>query len=108
MRDLISLFPEIANCKISHSWMGFVGYTFDHLAHIGKREGIHYAMGYCGSGIAMSCYFGTRVAQQLLGKPEGKTGFDNLKFQTRPFYKGNPWFLPATVAYYRWRDRNKK
>ena len=105
-RDLVSLFPEIAKYKVGHSWMGFVGYTFDHLAHIGEREGVHYAMGYCGSGIAMSCYFGTRVAQQLLGKAEGKTAFDNLKFQTRPFYKGNPWFLPATVAYFRWRDRN--
>ncbi|PCI02636.1 MAG: FAD-dependent oxidoreductase [Hyphomicrobiales bacterium] len=106
-RDLVLLFPEIAKYKVSHSWMGFIAYTFDHLAHVGKHEGIHYAMGYCGSGIAMSCYFGTRIAQQLLGKPEGRTAFDKLNFQTRPFYKGNPWFLPAAVAYYRWRDQNR-
>ena len=28
-RDLIGIFPELAEVKISHSWMGFVAYTFD-------------------------------------------------------------------------------
>jgi hypothetical protein len=62
-------------------------------------------MGYCGSGVSMAGYLGTRVAQQLLGKAEGRTGLDGVTFQTRPLYTGNPWFLSASVAYYRWRDR---
>ena len=104
-RDLIALFPELAEVKVSHSWMGFVAYTFDHLAHVGRHDGLYYAMGYCGSGVSMAAYLGTRVGQQLLGRDEGRTGLDGVTFQTRPFYTGNPWFLSASVAYYRWRDR---
>ena len=84
--------------------MGFVAYTFDELPHIGEHGGINYAMGCCGSGVGMASYLGTRAAQQVLGLPEGVTAFDKLTFETRPFYNGKPWFLPATVAYYRWRD----
>lgn len=104
-QEVVRLFPELHGVRISHSWMGFVAYTFDTLAHIGSHEGIHYAMGYCGSGVSMASYFGTRIGQQVLGLSEGRTGLDNVKFPTRPLYTGKPWFLPATVAYYRWRDR---
>jgi glycine/D-amino acid oxidase-like deaminating enzyme len=103
-RDLVRIFPELAETKISHSWVGFVGYTFDTLAHVGCHEGIHYAMGYCGSGVSMASYLGMRIGQQVLGSKEGETAFDPIKFQTRPFYNGNPWFLSASVMYYRFLD----
>lgn len=103
-RDMIGIFPELADVRISHSWMGFVAYTFDELSHVGGRDGLHYAMGYCGSGVGIASYLGTRLGQRVLGLAEGRTGLDGVKFQTRPFYTGTPWFLPASVAYYRWRD----
>ena len=100
------IFPELARTKITHSWMGFVAYTFDTLPHLGRQaDGIHYCMGYCGSGVSLGSYFGTRLAQQILGKPEGRTGLDGLIFQTRPFYTGDPWFLSASILYYKLRDR---
>ena len=102
---MIRIFPELAATRISHSWVGFVGYTFDTLPHLGKHDGIHYAMGYCGSGVSMGSYLGTRVGQQVLGLAEGRTGFDGIDFPTRPLYRGRPWFLPAAVAWYRLRDR---
>ncbi len=104
-RDLVSLFPELESIRISHSWMGFVAYTFDTLAHAGKHDGLHYAMGYCGSGVSMASYFGMRIGQQILGVEANKLGMDSITFPTRPLYTGNPWFLAPTVAYYRWRDR---
>ncbi len=104
-QSMVQIFPQLSETKISHSWMGFVGYTFDSLPHIGEQNGLHYAMGYCGSGIAMAGYLGTRVAQQLLGHKEGRTAFDNLSFLTRPLYSGNPWFLSASVLTYRLFDR---
>jgi glycine/D-amino acid oxidase-like deaminating enzyme len=98
--------PELAATKITHSWGGFVAYTFDELPHLGRdADGIHYCMGYCGNGISLVSYFGTRLAQQLLGKPERATALDGLSFQTRPFYTGDPWFLSLAVAYYKLRDR---
>jgi len=103
-RDLAGIFPELATTRLSHSWVGFVAYTFDTLAHLGRHEGLYYAMGYCGSGVSMASYLGMRIGQQVLGLAEGRTGFDGLAFETRPFYGGNPWFLAPSVMYYRWRD----
>lgn len=104
-RRMIQVFPELAQSRITHSWGGFIGYTFDALPHLGRSaDGIHYCMGYCGSGVSLAPYFGTRLAQQILGNPDGRTALDGLAFQTRPFYSGNPWFLPAAIAYYRLRD----
>ena len=99
------VFPELKGVKISHSWMGFVAYTFDKLPHIGSRNGLHYAMGYCGSGVSMATYLGHKVALKVLGSPEGATAFDDLPFQTRPLYYGNPWFLAGALIYYRCLDR---
>lgn len=103
--DLVRLFPELSGTRISHSWVGFVAYTFDTLAHVGRHDGIHYAMGYCGSGVSMASYLGMRIGQQVLGLEEGRTAFDDLPFTTRPLYTGNPWFLRAFIAGYRLLDR---
>jgi glycine/D-amino acid oxidase-like deaminating enzyme len=99
------IFPELQQAKVTHSWMGFVAYTFDTLPHIGKQDGLYYAMGYCGSGVSLATYYGMRIGQQVLGKAEGKTALDNVKFQTRPLYSGNPWFLAPSIFYYRIRDK---
>ncbi len=106
--DMTQLFPELAHVRISHSWVGFVAYTFDALAHIGRHDGIYYAMGYCGSGVSMAAYLGMRVGEKVLARGEGQTGFDDVAFATRPFYSGTPWFLSPMVAYYRWYDRRNQ
>jgi glycine/D-amino acid oxidase-like deaminating enzyme len=103
--EMVRIFPEIAQVRISHTWLGFVAYTFDELMHTGRHDGIYFAMGYCGSGVGMGSYLGMRIGQQVLGKSEGRTAFDDLAFETRPLYSGNPWFLAPAVAYYRWQDQ---
>ena len=105
-KELVNLFPQIADVKISHSWMGYVDFTFDQLPHMGKHAGVYYAMGYCGSGIATASYLGTRVGQKLAGLPEGRTALDEKGFSSRPFYFGNPWFLAPSIHYYRMLDRS--
>ena len=40
-------------------------------------------MGYCGSGAGMAGYLGMRIGQQVLGRKDGATGFDPIRFQTR-------------------------
>ena len=104
-KNLYRIFPELKGCGISHSWSGTVAFSFDELMHIGQQDGVHYAVGYCGSGVGMASYLGMRLGQQVAGLAEGQTAFDNLPFPTRPFYRGNPWFLPAMVGWYQWRDR---
>jgi glycine/D-amino acid oxidase-like deaminating enzyme len=104
-RDLDRLFPALEGVKVSHSWMGFVAYNFETLANTGQRDGMYYAMGYCGSGVSMASYLGMRTGQKVLGLAEGRTAFDEVPMRTRPLYTGTPWFLPATVAGYRLLDR---
>lgn len=103
--DLVKIFPQLAGVRITHSWCGFVAYTFDELMHVGRHEGLYYATGYCGSGVGMGGYLGMRIGQQVLGLAEGRTAIDGLPFATRPFYTGRPWFLAPSVRFYRWRDR---
>lgn len=98
------IFPDLRAYGISHAWHGTVAYSFDEMPHTGVHDGIHYALGYCGSGVSMASYLGMRAGQKVLGLGEGRTAFDDLPHPTRPFYNGTPWFLPAAVAWYRWRD----
>jgi glycine/D-amino acid oxidase-like deaminating enzyme len=104
--EMTAIFPELSKVRITHSWHGFVAYTFDTMPHIGKwKDGVYYAMGYCGSGVSLATYFGARIGQQILGLKEGRTALDNLDFPTRPFYTGIPWFLAPTLMWYRLRDQ---
>jgi glycine/D-amino acid oxidase-like deaminating enzyme len=102
--DMCRIFPELRAYGVSHAWQGTVAYSFDEMAHTGVHDGIHYALGYCGSGVSMASYLGMRTGQKVLGMAEGRTAFDDLPHPTRPFYRGKPWFLPAAVAWYRWKD----
>lgn len=99
------IFPQLESVRISHSWFGFVAYTFDTLPHIGVNDGVHYAMGYCGSGVSLSSYLGMVVGQKVLGTSAGDTALENVEFQSRPLYTGVPWFLAPSVFVYRVRDR---
>ncbi|MCP4469238.1 MAG: FAD-binding oxidoreductase [Gammaproteobacteria bacterium] len=104
-QEMLRIFPQLEDVRISHTWMGFVGYTFDTLPHLGRKDGIYYAMGYCGSGICLASYLGNRIGLQLLGHEEGACAFDRPRFQTRPLYSGKPWFLAPSVRYYQLLDR---
>ena len=104
-QEMLRIFPQLEDVRISHTWMGFVAYTFDELPHLGQQDGLHYAMGYCGSGICLASYLGHRLGQQMLGLDDGVTAFDKPRFQTRPLYSGKPWFLAPSVRYYQMIDR---
>ena len=102
---MLQIFPQLSNTSITHNWGGFVGFTFDNMPHIGCHEGVYYAMGYCGSGVALATYFGHKVGLQILGKQEGITAINELSFQTRPLYSGTPWFLAPSISYYKLVDK---
>ena len=103
-RYMIRIFPELRDVELSHSWFGYIAYTFDRLPHVGERDGMHYAMGYCGSGVVMSTWLGRKAALRLLGQSEGKSAFAEIKHPTAPVYYGTPWFLPFVQAWYQGAD----
>jgi glycine/D-amino acid oxidase-like deaminating enzyme len=98
------IFPQLKSARISHAWAGWVAYTFDKLPHLGKHNGVYYCMGYCGQGVPLATYYGKRIGQQMLGLAEGRTALDGLKFASRPYYFGVPWFLAPSVLAFRLMD----
>ena len=104
--SMLEVFPQLKNARITHSWSGLVAYAFDHVPHLGEQDGMFYAMGYCGSGVARASYFGTKLGYKMLGDTEkGRTAFDDLPFDTRPLYTGNPWFMSPVIQWHRALDR---
>jgi hypothetical protein len=61
-------------------------------------------MGYCGNGVAMAPYLGHRAALKILNPENRVTVFEETPLTTRPYYFGNPWFLPIASVYFRGYD----
>jgi glycine/D-amino acid oxidase-like deaminating enzyme len=97
--------PDLAGARLGHVWSGQCAATFDFMPHIGQAEGIWYAMGYNFGGVLMGSYLGHKLAGKILGLPAGKTAFDIAPFPSRVFYRGNPWFVPLAMRWFRWQDR---
>jgi glycine/D-amino acid oxidase-like deaminating enzyme len=96
MKGLRAVFPdEMEHVRPAYSWNGTVAFTFDRLPHMGVEDGLHYALGYCGQGVAMSTYLGDRVARAVLTPEEPVSVFQTLPLRGRLGYTGNPWMLPV-------------
>lgn len=102
---LVRNFPELAAYPLHRAWTGRCAGTFDLFPHVGKNDGVHFAMGYCFSGLPMGTYLGGKAAAKILGLKEGATAFDSLDFRTFPLYRGNPWFVPLAMKWYDLKDR---
>jgi glycine/D-amino acid oxidase-like deaminating enzyme len=98
------VFPELAGATVEYAWTGKVAYPVDHLPHAGRLDGVHYAMGYCGHGVALATYLGSRMGEVLAGVGE-VPDLGTSRFRAIPFFNGIPWFLPLVGGYYRVRDR---
>ncbi len=99
---MTGIWPALRDSRITHSWSGFTGYSFAHLPHVGVCEGMHYALGYSGSGVALAPWLGAKAALQALGDPRGATAYSGTTLATRPFHgTGAPHFLQAADLWYR-------
>jgi glycine/D-amino acid oxidase-like deaminating enzyme len=104
-RDLIEVYPQLRDAKIEYAWGGTLDFCFDTMPHAGHGDGIYYALGYAGHGVAMATYLGTKMAEMMSG------GIDDIPYAAIPFpgaplglYNGRPWFLPFAGAYYKVLD----
>ena len=98
-------FPQLRGARITHGWTGNTAFTLDALPHMGEDEGLHYALGCNGSGIAMMTYLGYQTARKIARATNYACAFDSPDFPDHALYSGNPWFLPLIGSYYRLRDR---
>jgi glycine/D-amino acid oxidase-like deaminating enzyme len=103
-RDMLTVYPQLKNIRIEHAWSGKLGFTLDRSPHIGSHNGLFYAAGYCGHGVALATYLGEKLAAMVQGK-NPQTAFADLAFKAIPFYRGNPWFQPLVYFYFSLLDR---
>ncbi len=104
-RTMTEVFPELRETRITHAWTGNVAFTFDGLPHIGRQDGVNYAAGCQGSGVAMATWLGHQAALSIAGQVNAPFALDARHFPTLPGYSGRPWFLPFVGEWMRWRDR---
>jgi glycine/D-amino acid oxidase-like deaminating enzyme len=104
-RGLLEVHPQLEGYRIEYAWGGNVGFTFDRMPHVGRtKEGVTYALGCCGTGVALMTYLGTSVGAWLAGGEA--PALTKLKFPIVPApFEGRPWFLPVAGEWFRLQDR---
>jgi glycine/D-amino acid oxidase-like deaminating enzyme len=103
-KGLLEVHPQLAGSRIEFAWGGNVGFTFDRMPHVGRRDGVTYAMGCCGTGVALMTFLGTALGTWAGGGEPPVLA--RLKFPLVPApYEGRPWFLPFAGEWFRLQDR---
>jgi glycine/D-amino acid oxidase-like deaminating enzyme len=102
---MIDVYPQLREAKVEYVWGGTLDFCFDIMPHAGQMDGLYFAVGYAGHGVAMATYQGQKMAAWIA---EGKTEnpFTEIPMPGAPFglYNGKPWFLPFAGAYYKVLD----
>jgi glycine/D-amino acid oxidase-like deaminating enzyme len=104
-RGMIDVYPQLRDTKVDYVWGGTLDFAFDIMPHAGQLDGIYYALGYAGHGVAMATYQGQKMAELIAGgKPDNP--FVGIPFPGAPLglYNGKPWFLPFAGAWYKFLD----
>ncbi|HLW84528.1 MAG TPA: FAD-binding oxidoreductase [Candidatus Sulfotelmatobacter sp.] len=104
-RGMIDVYPQLSDARVEYVWGGTLDFAFDIMPHAGQMDGMYYAVGYAGHGVAMATYQGQKMAELISGdKPENP--FVGIAFPGAPLglYNGKPWFLPFAGAWYKLLD----
>jgi glycine/D-amino acid oxidase-like deaminating enzyme len=104
-RGMIGVYPQLRDAKVEYVWGGTLDFTLDVMPHAGKIDGMYFAAGFAGHGVAAATWFGTKLAGLICGEPND-IPFDGLKFPAAPLglRSGNTWALPLAGAWYRILD----
>jgi glycine/D-amino acid oxidase-like deaminating enzyme len=104
-RGLIDVYPQLRDAKVEYVWGGTLDFAFDIMPHAGQINGMYYAVGYAGHGVAMATYQGQKMGELMAGdQPENP--FVGIPFPGAPLglYNGKPWFLPFAGIGYKFLD----
>lgn len=104
-RGMIQVYPQLTDARIEYVWGGTLDFAFDIMPHAGQIDGLYYAVGYAGHGVAMATYQGQKIAEMMAGDTV-ENPFVGIPFPGAPLglYNGNPWFLPLAGAWYKVLD----
>jgi glycine/D-amino acid oxidase-like deaminating enzyme len=104
-QGMLSVYPQLRDTKVEYVWGGTLDFCFDIMPHAGKMDGIYFALGYAGHGVAMATWQGLKMAEWITSDKTDNP-FAEIPFPGAPLglYNGQPWFLPFAGAYYKVLD----
>ncbi|MEP7357400.1 MAG: FAD-binding oxidoreductase, partial [Anaerolineales bacterium] len=105
-RGMLTVFPQLRETPVEYAWGGTLDFAFDLMPHAGQVDGLYYALGYAGHGVALASYLGTQMAAAICGE-QTDNPFAELPFPGAPLglYDGRPWFLPLAEVWYKLLDK---
>jgi glycine/D-amino acid oxidase-like deaminating enzyme len=67
--DMLRVYPQLRGVRISHAWSGLMGYARHKMPQIGRLpNGLWYAMGFGGHGVAPTTLSGELLARAITGE----------------------------------------
>jgi glycine/D-amino acid oxidase-like deaminating enzyme len=104
-RGMIEVYAQLRETKVEFVWGGTLDFTFDVMPHSGKIDGMHFAVGFAGHGVAAATWMGAKLAAVICGNADDNP-FSGISFPGAPvgLRSGNTWALPLAGMYYRVLD----
>jgi glycine/D-amino acid oxidase-like deaminating enzyme len=104
-RGMMEVYPQLRDTKVEFVWGGTLDFAFDVMPHAGQLDGMYYAVGFAGHGVAAATWHGTKLAGVICGD-SNDIPFDGIPFGDAPIglRSGHTWALPLAGAYYKVLD----
>jgi glycine/D-amino acid oxidase-like deaminating enzyme len=104
-KGMIEVYPQLRDTKVEYVWGGTLDFAMDVMPHSGKIDGMHFALGFAGHGVAAATWMGAKLAATICGDPDDNP-FSRIPFPGAPpgLRSGNTWALPLAGAYYKILD----
>lgn len=104
-QGMIQVYPQLRDINVEFVWGGTLDFTFDVMPHSGKIDGMYFALGFAGHGVAAATWMGAKLAGVICGDL-GDNPFSSIPFPGAPIglRSGNTWALPLAGMYYRVLD----
>jgi gamma-glutamylputrescine oxidase len=68
-RDLLRVYPQLEGVRVTHAWSGLMSYARHGMPQIGRLpDGVWYALGFGGHGVAPTTFGGEVLAQAMTGE----------------------------------------
>jgi glycine/D-amino acid oxidase-like deaminating enzyme len=102
-KRLLEIWPQVEGYKVTHVWTGKLGISFDLMPHAGQLEGVWFANGYCGHGLAIGSYLGHEIGRVIAGKLKSSPMMETN--HPRYFFSRlDKLFIPPVSLYYKIMD----
>lgn len=102
--QMVRVHPQLADTAVEYAWGGNVAITVDRMPHVGSFDGVWFATGCNGSGVATNTWMGARLAQALCGDAP-LPAFADIPFPKVPLSRLQRWYLPFVGRWYQRQDR---